>query len=464
MKHLFLAVLAVACSPEYESQGLDPEMVLSTATIDFGEVVVGKQSEVGILLENLGKGTLQIDSCELDGTTSLDFELIELESDRVQPHSSITLAARYVPDTIGQDYGSIRIETNDPDASVTNVDLVGFGVEPDIDLDPETLWFGDVEAPDLKTLTVEVSARGTGTTWLEDIAFEDDLGVFSYELPDEVAEFPYGLQSGFSFEVDVTYAPTETAEHDTYLLFHSNDPAEPTAALRLLGNAEYNPDENSPPEAEITNPDYGNYLVLGEDTELEGYVYDLEDSAENLTVSWFAGSIVLGTSTPDEDGYVSLTTDALPEGEVTIMLVAMDSALETGTDTVTVNVWDTEEPLRYTISGGDTVYHYWTVDDDIEIYVDGVAVFADVNNTQDSHPPLEFDAEVGSIINIVARDVNTCRKKLDALTLHFGSGESQPLNDYICASACGEDSCYDPEYNGPWPNQFLDEEYEITIP
>ena len=464
MKLIHIAILGIGCTPDYTSQELPPELQLSTTTIDFGEVVVGKQAEIGISLENEGRGVLHIEACELDGTTSADFELVDLEVDRVEPHEAITLAAVYTPDMVGQDFGRIRLVTDDPDGSLTEIDLLGFGVEPDIDIDPETLWFGEVQAPDTKTLTVEVEAQGTGTTWISDIDFEDDLGVFTFELPSECSELPYGLDSGFSFDIDITYAPTATAEHDTYLLIHSNDPREPTATVRLLGNAEYNPDENYPPEVEITNPDYGNYLVLGESTELSGYVYDLEDSPENLTCAWYADTSFLGNATPDADGHVRLVTDQIPQGEVNLLLVAMDSQLETGSDSVAVTVWDTEEPVRYTLSGGGTVYHYWAADDDVEISVDGVPIFADNNHTQDNHPPVEFDAEVGSIIHITAWDINECRKQLDTLYLHFGTGMFLPLNEAICAASCDSDPCYDASYNGPWPNTFLDADYEITIP
>jgi hypothetical protein len=464
MKLALLAALTLGCTPDYTSQELPPELQLSTTTIDFGEVVVGKRAEIGIYLENTGRGVLHIEECSLDGTTSGDFELIELETDRVEPRESITLAAAYTPDMIGQDFGRIRLVTDDPGASLTEVDLIGFGVEPDIDVDPETLWFGEVQAPDTKTLTLEVAAAGTGTTWISDISFEDDLGVFEYSLPSEVEALPYGLDAGFSFEMQVTYTPTATAEHDTHLLIHSNDPVEPTAAVRLLGNAEYNPDENAAPEVEITDPNYGNYLVLGESTLLAGYVFDLEDSPENLTCAWYADTTFLGNSTPDQDGYVSLVTDRIPVGDVNLTLVAMDTQLETGADSVAVTVWDTEEPVRYTLSGGATVYHYWAVDDDVEISVDGVPIFADNNHTQDNHPPVEFDAEVGSIIHITAWDINECRKQMDTLYLHFGTGMFLPLNEAICAASCDSDPCYDAAYHGPWPNAFLDADYEITIP
>ena len=463
MTRTLYALLFLGACQEYDVQESHPELELATSTIDFGEVVVGKVSTLGILLENTGPGVLHIESCALDGTTSADFALEDLETDRVEPRDSVELRASYAPDIVGQDFGRIRLETDDPDQPVTEIDLIGFGVEPDIDIDPETLWFGEVAVLDSKTMTVEVAASGTGTTWISSIEFEDDMGAYSMELPDEVQTLPYGLQSGFSFSIDVTFTPPEDTAYDSYLLLASNDPDEPTAAVSLLGNSEA-PPENEPPTVEITDPNWGNSLVLGESTELAGYVFDIEDGAENLSCTWWANTTFLDNSTPDADGNVSLVTDQLPDGEVVITLTAMDSEYATGSDSVEVTVWDTTEPVRYTLAGGNTVYHYWTADDDVVISVDGVAIFADNNHTADNHPPVEFDAEPGSTIHITATDINYCRKQLDALYLHFGTGMFVPLTEGICVAACDDDSCHDASYSGPWPNVFLDEDYENTIP
>ncbi len=462
-------VLLVGCSHDYDARALEPKLELSTSTIDFGEVVVGKQSEVGILLENTGGGTLLIEGFELDGTTSADFSLLDLESDSVEPGEDITIGARYVPDVVGQDYGNIAITSNDPEDPLTQVALVGFGVEPRIDLDPETLWFGDVAIADTESLEVTVGAVGTGTVWIDSIQFEDDMDAFSMELPEEVSEFPYALQGGFSFVVTVNFTPLADTSYDSNLLFISNDPTEPTSAVRLLGNTEENPDGNEAPTVEITDPNWGNYLVAGEPVELAGVVVDLEDDPTSLVCYWYVsddagGMIPIDDGEPNESGEISNTTSDLPPGDRTITLIAMDTDQATGMDSVDVVVWDPEEELRYTIAGGETVYHYWSVDDDIDISLNGVFIFQDRNHTQDTHPPVEFEAEVGDIITIEANDYNECKKEIDPLYLHFGTGTYIQLNDAICDSACSEDACYSGSYMGPWPNIFLQEDYEITIP
>ena len=289
--------------------------------------------------------------------------------------------------------------------------------------------------------------------------------MFSFDLLGDVA-LPYHLASGMSFTAEVTFAPTSADELDTYLLIESNDPTEPTAAVRLLGNSDEDPAENEPPIVEITEPDWGTYVLFGEPIELRGMAIDPEDGPTNLTCTWMANGQVIGVTQPEATGAVSYTTsdEDLPEGETSITLMAIDTQGDVGSDAVTVTVWDPAEPLRYTLTGGTSLYDYWYIDDDIYIEVDGIEVFRDDNHDAENHPPVEFDAEPGSTIRIVATDYDYCKKQLGELYVHWGSSEYQKLNDEICGSACVEDICYDPNYTGPWPSVFLDASYEITIP
>jgi hypothetical protein len=78
--------------------------------------------------------------------------------------------------------------------------------------------------------------------------------------------------------------------------------------------------------------------------------------------------------------------------------------------------------------------------------------------------PVEFEARVGDQLRLVATDVNACQMALDALVLHWGTGESQALNDSQCRSSCPQDACYDASSSGPWPGVYLDETYTIEIP
>jgi hypothetical protein len=456
-------LLLSACAGDYGLKEGLPELSLSTQVIDFGEVNVGFRSDLGILVENTGRGDLRIEGVEPDGTTSADFSVLPLAISVLEPGDTVELVARYTPGTLGQDYGNLVLRSNaenDPEASVA---LMGFGVEPQIDVDPNTLWFGDVACGSIAGLGVSVGSVGTGSLRITNIALEDPDAPFSFLLPADLA-LPTSLAAGHAFNMTVFFSPEDLEPWDTNLLIESTAVEDPTAAVRLLGNSKELPQENQPPIVEITDPNYAAYLVEGESTTLAGSVIDAIDPPERLSVVWTVNGSRLGYSEPDASGRVSLTTASLPVGSALIALTAYDAEGEMGQDSVLVQVWDAEEPMRYTLSGGPTVYDYWTVDDDIYITLNGTTIFNDNNHRQDTHPPLEFEARRGDELRIVAIDVNYSQKRLDSLFLHFGRSASQGLNDAICVSANPRDTCYDGSYAGPWPNAFLDETYEIRIP
>jgi hypothetical protein len=454
---------SAACTGETGVNAGEAEMVLSTQTIDFGEVPIGSQTTIGITIENDGIGELSIEDVSLDGTTSADFELVGIDLTTIGRQDQAQLQVRYAPTAVGQDYGRVVLSTNDPKALQAEIDLAAFGTEPRVDLDPETLWFGTVAVGETKTLEARVTATGTGTLKIRGVEFAGDEALaFSVTPPDGVT-YPYALGLGYSITYQVSFTPPDDQSWSGSLVFDTNDPVTPTVALSLLGNAE-DPGGNDDPEVELTDPDWGQDFVEGESVLLAGSVYDQESALDQLICLFYAGTTPLGSAMPDADGYLSLATTALPVGDVQIILKCLDPDGGVGSDSVEVEVFDAEEPLPYTITGGDSLFDYWGVDDDVTIYVDGVAVFSDTNHTQDNHPPVEFEAAVGSVIRIVANDVNYCQASLDALTLHFGAGRSQALNDDQCVSACTDDACYDASYTGPWPGTFFDESFTIAIP
>ena len=182
---------------------------------------------------------------------------------------------------------------------------------------------------------------------------------------------------------------------------------------------------------------------------------------ENLVIAWYADSSLLGSSTADAGGYTSLSTE-LPEGEVRVTLRAVDGTGLSGEDSVEVSCWG--DQAEYVLSGGDSIFDHWSVDDDVVVTLNGTAILTDTDKSKSSHAPLAFEASVGDILRIVATDNNFCEKNLDALVLHWGTEVSQELNAAVCVSSCPEDACYDPDYSGPWPNEFLDKSYVIAIP
>lgn len=454
---LLLALLA--CS-ESSIRRLEPDLRVTVDALDFEEVVVGAWRTGTLTLANEGGGVLHVERVELEGAA--DFSLEGEAPTEIGPHEEASLPVRYAPDAIGPDLGELRVVSDDADTPTLTLALLGEGVLPEIDVDPETLWFGELAPGESKTLVVDVNARGQGRLLIDEIGLVDDAAeVFSIALPDGVAP-PLALEPGTGFSFEVSFAPTDERAWDAELYILSNDPEQEDARVRLLGNSEEAGEEA--PQVEITRPDWGNQIALGSEVVLAGVAVDDATAPENLVTLWYADETLLGSSTPDESGAVTLETSALPEGEITIRLVALDADGQIGQDEVDVSVYDLEEPTPYLLTGGSSVWDYWSVDDDVVITLDGEEVFRDSNDTQDTHGPLEIAAVPGQVLRIVATDVNACDQRLDALTLHWGTGSSQSLNEEWCRSSCPSHACFDPDFDGPWPNTFLDLSYTITIP
>ncbi|MCK6524082.1 choice-of-anchor D domain-containing protein [Myxococcota bacterium] len=451
----------LGCS-DYKVTAQEPELVLSADTLDFDEVVRGTQLTLTFFAKNEGRAPLKLERVALTDGSSAEFTVMSGDGIGVEANDEGEISIRYAPAEVGQDLGELEITSNDPKRPLATVSLVGYGVEPRIDVDPEQLWFGTVPVGDTVTLTVDVAARGQGRLRVDELSLGDGLdAVYTVTLPEHVT-LPYKLSPGEAFSFDVSFTPTSEAPWTGELLVRSNDPNDPVVPVTLYGNMTGSGDE--PPRVEITTPDWGNYLIEGAETTLKGVVSDDADSPEDLLCAWYANGKLIGSSVADATGALSLATEKLPAGEVTVTLRAVDGQGHSSDDSVDVVVWPEDEPLKYTLSGGESIFDYWSVDDDVSIYVDGELVFQDTNRTQDHHAPVEFEAKVGSTVRLVANDVNSCALYMDALVLHFGTSAHQALNDTICRSACAADACYDGTYGGPWPSVFLDESYVISIP
>ena len=450
-----MLLLLLGCTSETGITEGQPRLGLPVDALDFDEVVVGSQVSLSFELQNSGIGEL-----ELQGHVEGDegYALVELPS-VVEARSEDSVTVRLAPTQVGEALGTLVLQSNDPQAQTVELQLSGQGVEPRIDVDPESLWFGDIAPGGSATLPVDIVARGQGRLRIDTLQFADqEAEAFSYELPEGI-ELPHKLDSGTGIELLVTFAPQDQTPWDGSLLIGSNDPEDSVVAVRLLGNAE---DQGNPPQVEITRPDWGNYFLTTDTVALDGVVVD-DGGLENLLVAWYAEGNLLGTVSPESDGRVSLET-TLPEGELTVTLRATDGTGQQDSDEVDVTVWAPDEPAEYVLSGGSSIFDHWSVDDEVVVYLDGEVLFEDSDGGRSTHAPLSFEAEVGQTLRIVATDLNFCEKQLDALVLHWGTEASQELNEYVCVSSCPEDACYDASYGGPWPNDFVDESHVIEIP
>jgi len=451
------------CS-DYRLRRGEPRLELSAEAYDFGEVVVGYQRTLAIGLSNTGRGDLELTDWSLADDASDDFEPFDPARLTVAPGDSLDLEVRYQPSGPGADFGTVVFQSNDGARPQVALSLSGMGTEPLLELEPETLWFGDVVVGDTQTRELTLSARGSGTLSVQGLDFDESDANAVFAVDDPPDGLPLSLDAGSAVTLAVYFSPTDSTPWDTTLRVSSNDPTTPEATVRLLGNVVDDPTDNAPPEVEILDPDAGTWHLAGDTVTVVATTWDEEDDPDQLVALLYADEAYLQTAVPTAAGEVSIETSALPPGTSSLTLRVLDTGGERGEDTVEVEVFDPDDPLPYILSGGSSLYDYWSVDDDVELQIDGVTVFSDTNKTADSHPPQELEAARGAELRIIATDENYCMQSMDPLLLHFGVGHVQELTDGWCRSACSEDACYDSEFEGPWPNEFLDETFVIEIP
>ncbi len=457
-----MLLLLLACTDDPGLNAGKPEMRVTPAGANFGEVVLGNQTTLGLRVVNDGYGDLQFESVALGEGTSLDFVVVAFPEPLGHGDEGL-LEVRYTPDVEGQDFGTVVLTSNDSLAPVLTLELEGMGVLPRIDIDPEVLYFGAVDPGSSVTLTTRVTAAGSGNLRIGGAGFSGtEDPAFTVALPDDWG-IPYVVTRGFSFPIEVTFTPPDTGEHVGELYVASNDPEEPIAAVHLYGNTVDDPTENEPPVVELLDPDNGEYFLDDVAVALDGYVFDRDEPVTNLLCGWYADGTRVDLAEVDPSGLVH-GTGLLPVGEVVVSLRCYDSEGLLGEDSAEVTVWPHDEPLVYTVSGGASVFDWFGIDDDVTFTVNGVAVYTDANRTKDTLPPFTIEAARGDVIGIVATDHNYCDMALDALFLHWGTGESQLLNAAVCDSACADSVCYTGGYNGPWPGVFFDEAYVVAIP
>lgn len=459
-----LPLLLLACTNEGNLNEGSPTLELSPPQIDFGEVVIGIQKEVELVVRNAGYGHLSFDAVHLADLSSPDFVVTSWPEAGLDHGEEGRLGVRYTPDVEGQDFGAVELATNDAAAVGFSVPLEGTGVAPRADVDPENLWFGTLPEGGTATLPVRVNAGGSGSLKVQSVGFPGaEAEAFSFALPADFAT-PYAVDNGLGFTIYVTFTPPSPDAYEGELWIATNDPAEPLSIVHLEGNTPDDPTTNEAPLVEILDPNNGQYFLDSQVVSLNGQVTDPDESVTRLVCGWYADGVPVAAAIPAADGAI-VSAAALPAGQpVVVSLRCLDSEAAVGEDTASVTVWESEAPMTYTLSGGDSPFDWIAVDDDLSLRVDGVELYADRDGTSGNVPPIAFEASVGQTLRLVVTDQNYCDAGVDALVLHWGTADHQPLNDAVCLSACPDHPCYDPDYAGPWPGDVLDESYVIAVP
>ena len=145
-----------------------PEIRVSPASYDYGQVAVGVYKDKFLYIYNDGAANLSI--TDLNGLSLTDFSLINPPEIPfiVEPFSYQYLRIRFEPSLLGESSATLSITNNDSDENPTYIDITGTGVEP-------LIIFVDANATGI----------GDGSSW-EDAYYYLQDAIFDAEFGDHI--------------------------------------------------------------------------------------------------------------------------------------------------------------------------------------------------------------------------------------------------------------------------------------
>ncbi|MDY0781136.1 choice-of-anchor D domain-containing protein [Tenacibaculum sp. IB213877] len=93
-----------------------PAIAFSETGLNFGDVTVGNSgTDLTFDIQNNGQGNLEVSNIRISGANASDFSLINVSAPQtIVSNSSYTVTVRFTPQSEGQKYATIVVESNDP--------------------------------------------------------------------------------------------------------------------------------------------------------------------------------------------------------------------------------------------------------------------------------------------------------------------------------------------------------------
>ncbi|HOX45505.1 MAG TPA: choice-of-anchor D domain-containing protein [Myxococcota bacterium] len=226
-------------------RGVQPDLVVDPAPIQFGLVRVDVASTLEVGIANQGLAPLAVTGLGLAGAsaefglasdpaTGFDLpSLSEATPQVLQPGERRIVSLTFLPADEGAETAQLEVYSPDVTPSPRRVGVSGEGfIPPAIGVDPLQLDFGNVHVRGSRSLDLQVTNQGQGFLEVPDLAIQGGGGTFSV-VPTSLPN----LGPADSSSPRVSFAPQTIGGREAILGITSNDPDHPQVEVPLLGNA-----------------------------------------------------------------------------------------------------------------------------------------------------------------------------------------------------------------------------------
>ncbi len=201
---------------------VQPDILVDPPALMFDSLRDGETQTLDFIVSNVGDAVLEVDDIVIGSGNAFtvlgpDFEFT------LDPGADLPVTVEFTPMGADENYGAVQVLSNDPDGDNSQVDLLGFGLVPDLQIVPDTYNFAENGADFVPCgESVELELKNVGDVDLE-IYSLDYVSGGQLSLRSDL-QLPLVLGPDEATSVWVDFTPTEAASDTGVLTVSSNDP------------------------------------------------------------------------------------------------------------------------------------------------------------------------------------------------------------------------------------------------
>ncbi|MCH9006785.1 choice-of-anchor D domain-containing protein, partial [candidate division KSB1 bacterium] len=210
-----------------------PDIATAETALDFGDVAVGKELDLDLILKNKGAADLVVVSTVVVGDDAGEWQITTGAAPfMIAPGRDHKVRVCFSPTSMGEKQAVLRIRSNDPDGDPLEIPLTGVGLAPKISASTDKVLFGRVDVASAKEMTFDLFNTGTAALKVTRITIGGSNGK-QFEVVNQ--EVPFTLQPDDSKRFTVLFKPDTVGILKGIVRFVNNDPADEKFDVGLKG-------------------------------------------------------------------------------------------------------------------------------------------------------------------------------------------------------------------------------------
>lgn len=236
---LFSFIFGCADNSFYKVVDAKPEIMVHPKELFFGHVRSGYETEQETFsIVNVGNAPLHVDPSLIDGSTRYDIPEFQIDELVLQPGEILDVPVEYTPITYEHNGAVVKVLSNDEEEPEIFVMMEGYGDSPKIDVNPESVDYGNISigcdneyrvtVENIGNLDLTISSVTQMTTLPNDIVI--DYG----SLPNP----PWVLIPEEQLDLLIKYMPTDIGDDESIVKLTSDDPTSEETKLIQVGKGD----------------------------------------------------------------------------------------------------------------------------------------------------------------------------------------------------------------------------------